>query len=259
MNLIPNLGRSVIQTRGLVSEICTYLIEVFIEVFRPPFRVRETIKQLHFVANESLIIILVCVCFAAMVTILESSFHMRLVIQNDSMVPGFASMLILRELGAVVTALLLTSRVGAGFTAEVGLMKITEQIDALRMIGLRPIHFLVVPRLLACTLGAVLLTIFANGICIYSAMLVSEIYLGFTPATFLLAMNRFVEMQDFWFSLIKAAVFGAVIPLVSCFVGFRTEAGAEGVGSATTKSVVTSSICIIIFDFVLSYIFSFFY
>jgi len=227
----------------------------FFSAFHPPIRVRESIQQLHFVANGSLFIIVFCVCFAAMVTILESSFHMRLVIQNDSMVPGFAVMLILRELGSVVTALLLTSRVGAGIAAEVGLMKTTEQIDALRMVGIDPIQYLVLPRLFACVVGGVILTIIADMVCIYCAMLVSEAYLGFTMSMFLSAMRRFVEYKDLLFSALKGAAFGAVIPLVSCYYGFQCKPGADGVGSATTNSVVTASVAIIIIDFLLSYLF----
>jgi phospholipid/cholesterol/gamma-HCH transport system permease protein len=196
------------------------------------------------------------VAFAAMVTILESSFHMKLLIQNDSMVPGFAAMLILRELGAVLTALLLTSRVGAGFTAEIGSMKITEQIDALKMLGIDPIQFLVVPRLVACVLGCVFLTAIANLFCIYCALLVSQSYLGFTPGLFLTMMSRFVEFHDLLLSMVKAAAFGAVIPLMSCHFGLRCNSGAEGVGTATTNSVVSSSVAIIVLDFVLSYFFS---
>jgi phospholipid/cholesterol/gamma-HCH transport system permease protein len=192
-----------------------------------------------------------------MVTILESSFHMKMVIQNDSMVPGFAAMLILKELGAVVTALLLTSRVGAGMTAEIGTMQITEQIDALKMLGINPIQFLVVPRWLACIFGGIVLTILANLTCIYCAMVVSKIYLGFTEGLFVSAMGRFVQFRDLINACIKGACFGAVIPMVSCFYGFRCIAGAEGVGTATTNSVVTSSIAIIIIDFVLSYVFSY--
>jgi phospholipid/cholesterol/gamma-HCH transport system permease protein len=223
------------------------------------FRWKETAEQFYFIANGSLIIIAFCVSFAAMVTILESSFHMKLVIQSDAMVPGFAAMLILRELGVVVTALLLTSRVGAGIAAEIGTMKVTEQIDALKMLGIKPLNYLVMPRFFACVLGAVVLTIFANMTCLFSAIAVSQSYLGFTTSQFLSAMRRFVHFQDFIFALIKAATFGAVIPLVSCFFGFRCEAGAEGVGRATTNSVVVGSIAVIGLDFVLSYIFSFLY
>jgi len=215
-------------------------------------------QQLYFVANQSLVIVVFCVCFAAMVTILESSFHMKLVIQNDSLVPGFAVMLILRELGAVVTALLVTSRVGAGIAAEVSLMKTTEQIDALKMLGIDPIRYLVWPRFFACVVGGAMLTIIADLVCIYSAMLVSDSYLGFTSAFFLAGMRRFVHFQDLAFSIIKGASFGAVIPLVSCYFGFRCKPGAEGVGQSTTNSVVTSSVIIIMIDFVLSFVFSHF-
>lgn len=223
------------------------------------FRWKETFEQLHFVGNGSLVIIVFCVCFAAMVTILESSFHMKIVIQNDSMVPGFAAMLILRELAAVVTALLLTSRVGAGIAAEVGTMRVTEQIDALKMLGISPANFLVMPRFLACILGAVFLTVVANMACLFSAMAVSSSYLGYTPAMFISGMKRFVQFNDLIFAVIKAACFGAVIPLISCYFGFRCESGAEGVGRATTNSVVVGSMAVIIIDFILSYAFSYLY
>lgn len=235
------------------------IAETFAGIFRPPFRRKEFFQQFYFVANKSLVIIVFCVCFAAVVTILESSFHMKMVIQNDSMVPGFAALLILRELGAVVTALLLTSRVGAGVASEVGSMQITEQVDALRMLGIDPVNYLVVPRFLACVLGGLILTIIANVTCIFSAMLVSQSYLGYTPSMFLTSMNRFVEFKDFMFAMIKGACFGGVIPLVACYYGFRCQQGAEGVGRATTNTVVTASIGIIVIDFLLSYTFSYLY
>lgn len=227
--------------------------------FVPPYRARDILKQIHFVAVESAPVVIFCLCFAAIVTIIESSFHMKLIIQNDSLVPGFAALLILRELGAVVTALLITSRVGAGLAAEVGTMKITEQIDALRMLGINPIRFLCVPRFIACITGGVLLTVLANGVCLYVAMVVSEIKLGYTSGGFIAAMRTFVTFKDMLFAMVKGACFGAVVPVISCFFGFRCEAGAEGVGLATTNSVVVSSVCIIGIDFVLSWIFSYLY
>ncbi len=227
-------------------------------VFSPPIRTQDIAKQLYFVANQSVLIIVFCVAFAAVVTVIEASFHMKLVIQNDSMVPGFAALLILRELGAVVTALLLTSRVGAGLAAEVGSMQITEQIDALKMLGIDPVRLLVVPRFIACVVGGIVLTLIANLVCLYCAMLVSTMKLGYTPSMFIASMNVFVKFQDLIFASIKGAAFGAVIPLISCFCGFRCKSGAEGVGLATTNSVVASSVTIIFLDFVLGYIFSHF-
>lgn len=225
----------------------------------PPFRIRDTIKQIHFIANESVIIICLCVGFAAMVTIIEASFHMKLVIQNDSMVPGFAAMLILRELGAVVMALLITSRVGAGLAAEIGTMQITEQVDALRMMGLDPIRFIVVPRFVASLISGVILAVAASLFCLYIAMLVSTIQLGYTQGGFIAAMRNFVHLRDVAFTAIKGGVFAAVIPLFSSFYGFRCQSGAEGVGLATTNSVVATSVAIIVLDFVLTFVFSGFY
>lgn len=237
---------------GLIAETVSGL-------FQPPFRRKEFLHQLYFVANKSLFVILFCVCFAAVVTILESSFHMKLVIQNDSMVPGFAAVLILRELGTVVMALLLASRVGAGYASEVGTMKITEQIDAFKMLGIDPINYIVVPRFLACIVGGLFLSIVANMTCLFVAMLVSQSYLGYTPSMFVTAMHRFVDFKDVFFAMIKGACFGGVIPLVACYFGFQCQQGAEGVGRATTNTVVVSSIAIIVIDFILSYTFSYLY
>jgi len=230
--------------------------QTLVGVVTPPFRFRDMIHQLYFVGVESLVIIVFCVAFAAVVTIIEASFHMKLVIHNDAMVPGFASLLILRELGSVTMALLLTSRVGAGLTAEVGTMQITEQIDALKMLGIDPVKFLVVPRFVACVIGAALLAIIANLVCLYCAMAISTVKLGYTIGAFLSAMRVFVRFQDLVLATIKGAVFGAVIPLIACYYGFKCRAGAEGVGLATTNSVVASSVTIIILDFILGYLFS---
>ena len=222
-------------------------------------RKKQIAEQLYFVGYQSLFIIVVSVVFAAIVTVLESSFHMKLVIQTDTMVPGFSSILILRELGSVVTALLLTSRVGAGMAAEVGSMKVSEQIEALRLLGVNPYEYLVVPRWISSILGTVFLVAIANTVCLYAAMLVSTSFLGMPQPLFFQTMNQFVGFKDFGFSLIKAACFGSVIPLISCYYGFKTESGAEGVGQTTTQSVVVASVTIIVIDFILSYVFSYFY
>lgn len=227
--------------------------------FTPPFRPQDILRQLVFVAWESAPVVLFSVCFAAVVTIIEASFHMKLIIQNDSLVPGFAAMLILRELGAVVAALLITSRVGAGLAAEVGTMQITEQVDALKMLGIDPVRFLVVPRFVACILGCFIVAILANLVCLYCAMLVSLMKLGYSPGSFATAMRTFIGLKDLAFASIKGACFGAVIPIIGCFYGFRCRAGAEGVGLATTNAVVATSVVIIVMDFILSWIFSHFY
>jgi len=243
----------------VVVDFADFLAKSISATVTPPFRRADVIKQVEFIAWESTPVVLFSVCFAAMVTIVEASFHMKLVIHNDALVPGFAALLILRELGAVVSALLLTSRVGAGVAAEVGSMKITEQLDALKMLGIDPYRFLVAPRLVACMIGGFVLSIVANIACLYCAMMVSEVRLGYSIGTFLMAMRTFVSFKDLIFASIKGLCFGAAIPLVSCFFGFRCRSGAEGVGEATTNSVVVASVAIIVMDFVLSYVFSHYY
>ena len=257
--MVDVIGRNVIRFSTATVQFLDLVAQTLVAVFTPPYRVRDVIHQFYFVANQSALIIALCVCFAAMVTIIEASFHMKLVIQNDSMVPGFAALLILRELGSVVMALLVTSKVGAGFAAEVGSMQVTEQIDALRMLGINPVRFIVVPRFIACLLAGFVLSIIANMVCLYGALLVSTWKLGYTAGGFIVAMRTFVHFHDLAFACIKGAAFGAVIPLFSCFYGFRCKAGAEGVGLATTNSVVTTSVAIVIIDFALTFIFAHWY
>lgn len=257
--MLQTLGRRIIDSVRTSLEFADLFLRTLVCAATPPYRVRDIVRQLYFVANESALIVVFCVCAAAMVTIIESSFHMKMVIQNDSLVPGFASMLILRELGSVVMALLVTSRVGAGLAAEVGSMRVTEQVDALKMLGIDPVRFIVVPRFIACILAGLVLSVIANLVCLYGAMLVSTWKLGYTVGGFLTAMRTFVSFQDLVFASIKGATFGAVIPLFSCFYGFRCKAGAEGVGLATTNSVVATSVSVIVIDFILTYVFSHFY
>lgn len=253
------IGKFLLDGVSATREFVELIVLTITYAFLPPYRFSDIIKQIYFVANQSVVIVCISVTFAAMVTIIESSFHMKIVIQNDSLVPGFAAMLILRELGSIVMALLVTSRVGAGLAAEVGSMQVTEQVDALRMLGLNPIKFIVVPRFIACVISGFVLAIVANLVCLYGAMLVSTWKLGYTQGGFISAMNTMVGLQDLVFASIKGATFGAVIPLFSCFFGFRCKAGAEGVGLATTNSVVATSVAIIIIDFALTYLFSYFY
>ena len=254
--LFFQFGKFLIDNFRSIYEFLYLVMKTIEAVFTPPFRVRDILHQIYFMANESLFIIVFCVSFAAVVTIVEASFHMKLVIHDDSLVPGFASLLILRELGSVVTALLLTSKVGAGLAAEIGTMQITEQIDALKMLGINPIRFLAVPRFIASIFSSFALSIIANLVCIFCAMLVCTLHLGFTTGAFYTAMRTFVHFQDLILAMVKGACFGAVIPLFSCHYGFRCRAGAEGVGLATTNSVVATSVTIIVIDFVLTYFFS---
>lgn len=228
----------------LFSQTCLYLLKAKV-------RFRLFFDQLYYVMWSSAWIVVVCVSFAAVVTVIEASFHMKLVVQNDSLVPGFSVLLIVRELGAVVTALLLTSKIGAGYAAEVSLMKSTEQLDALKLLGIDPVEYLTVPRFLACVVGGAVLTLLAVLTCLLAAMGVAYLKLDFSVGRFISVMRLFLDFPDIFLAMFKGVCFSAVIPIVACYYGFNAKSSSEGVGTATTQSVVTSSVLIIILDFIL--------
>ena len=154
------------------------------------------------------------------------------------------------ELAPVLTAIVFAGRVGAGISAELGSMKVTEQIDALEAMGISPVRYLVMPRVLATLFMVPFLVIFANFIAILGALTVAVTALNITSDEFLNGFRSSFESSDFVNGLIKAAVFGLIIGLVGCYEGFQTEGGAQGVGKTTTSSVVISSVLILIANFV---------
>ena len=156
------------------------------------------------------------------------------------------------ELGPVLTALVVTGRVGAAIAAEIGTMRVTEQIDALETMALNPVEYLVVPRFIGGLIMLPVLTIFANLIAILGGLGVAVSFLNITSHTFLTSVRSFFEMTDLWAGLTKSFAFGAIIAIVGCYQGFNTSGGAEGVGRSTTKAVVVASVMILISDYILA-------
>jgi phospholipid/cholesterol/gamma-HCH transport system permease protein len=156
------------------------------------------------------------------------------------------------ELGPVLTALVVGGRVGASFAAELGTMRVTEQIDALEALAINPVRFLVVPRVAAAILMLPVLTIFADFIAIFGAWAVARTSLDVSTATFMEGVRLLFQIRDVFGGLVKAFVFGTIIALAGCFYGMKTEGGAEGVGLATTRAVVASSVSILIADYFLA-------
>jgi phospholipid/cholesterol/gamma-HCH transport system permease protein len=225
-----------------------------LQCLRRQFRFRQTIDQVFFIGVQSLPVILFSLTFISLIMILEFSFHMKLVLQNDSLVPAFSTVLMLRELGPVVTCLLLTSRVGAGIGAELGTMRVTDQIDALDLLSVDKMEYLVIPRWIGSVVACVALSVVAVAIAIVGAAFISSLKLGYGFSEFMNTTFVFARFFDGTACLTKAAVFGTVLPLVACFHGLRAKAGSEGVGNAATAAVVQGSILIIIADFVVTYL-----
>lgn len=219
------------------------------------FRFRQTVDQLYSVGVQSAGVIFFSIAVVSLILVLEFSFHMKLVLHQDSLVPAFSTVLLIRELGPVVTALLLVSRVGAGLAAEIATMKITDQIDALRLLSIEPFDYLVVPRWIAVWLAAVLLTILSIGVAIIGGATIAAIKLGYGFGEYFNSVFTFSHFSDLIGCVIKASVFGNLLPLVACYHGFKAKPGSEGVGMAATSAVVEGSIVVIVADFVVTYLF----
>ena len=204
----------------------------------------------------SLPIIVVSTAFAGLVVTNEIAWHMDKALHTVSMIPGFTGQFILRELGIAIPALLLVAKVGASITAEVGTLRVTEQIDALKLLGIDPINYLVFPRFIASIFSSACLVLISAGVTLACAVFVAVSHYGFGFEEYMNALRHFVGFKDLLCALVKGTVYGAVIPVVSCAYGFRCKGGAEGVGTATTNSVVTSTTLVISLDFVLTYIFT---
>lgn len=256
--VIPSIGNYTIRVFSSVLDFLRLVSETLFLLARQTvkFRLRgkEIIEQLFCIGVQSLPVVGFSLLFITLMLLTEFSFHVKLVLRQDSLVPAFSTVLMIRELGPVITSLLLASRVGAAIAAEVGTMKITEQLDALKLLAIHPIEFLVLPRWIACIVGTVSLSLIALGIGVGGGALMASGLLGSSKEQFLNTMFVFVRYSDIWGCVIKAAVFGSLIPLIASWHGFHCRFGSQGVGNAATAAVVHSSVLIIVADFVLTYL-----
>jgi phospholipid/cholesterol/gamma-HCH transport system permease protein len=219
------------------------------------WRWREISQATTQIAFGSMPIISVATAFAGLVVTGEIAWHMNEALHTIQMVPGFTGQFILRELGIAIPAMLLVAKVGASITAEVGTMRVTDQIDALKLLRIDPISYLVFPRFIGCIFALGSLTLVAIAVTVLCAWGMAVVKYNFGAIEYFNALRHFVTIWDVLFALIKGMVFGAVIPIVSCAYGFRCKGGAEGVGTATTNSVISSTICVITLDFILTFAF----
>ena len=239
-----------------IADTFSLLIETLKRAFVFPWRRQEIVQCIIQIGIGSIPIIVISTAFAGMVVTNEIAYHMDLALHTVTMIPGFTGQFILRELGIAIPALLLVAKVGAAITAEVGSMKVTEQIDALKLLGIDPISYLVFPRFIASIISAACLTLTASAVTLGCAILIAVYRYNFLTLEYINELRHFIGAKDLICALVKGMIYGAVIPIISCAYGFRCKGGAEGVGTATTNSVVASTIAVIILDFVLTYIFT---
>ena len=210
-----------------------------------------TVEQMLYMGVNSLPLIMITSIFTGGVASVQAAYMFSDYVPMRYLGTAVGKSVIL-ELGPVLTALVVAGRVGAAIAAELGTMKVTEQIDALETLALDPVKYLVVPRFVSGLIMLPILTIFADFIAIMGGLLVSVAFLNVSSYTFLNGLKLFFHMRDVWAGLLKAFVFGGIIALVGCYMGFRTEGGAEGVGRSTTRAVVFASVLILITDYILA-------
>lgn len=227
--------------------------------FRPPWRVKDIFHHIVQIGVSSLPVIVISTVFAGMVISSEIAWHMNQALHTLDMVPGFTGQFIFRELGISIPALLLVSKVGASIAAEVATMKVTEQIDALRLLRIQPICYLIVPRFIAAILSGACLTLIAIFVTLSCALIISVYKFHFGAMEYINSLRRFISHLDILFAILKGMIYGGVVPIIGCTCGLNSRDGAEGVGSATTQAVVVGTMVVICLDFILTYIFTKFY
>jgi phospholipid/cholesterol/gamma-HCH transport system permease protein len=199
---------------------------------------------------NSLPLVLIIAIFTGAVSAWQAAYQLK-GIAPLSFLGGATTRAIITELGPVLTGIVIAGRVGASIAAELGTMKVTEQIDALETMAISPVRYLAMPRFLASVVMMPILVVFANTIAVLGAYIVSNYFLGVSFAVFFNSVNRFFNFSDLVSGLIKTVFFGGVTALLGCHIGFKTTGGAEGVGLATIRSFVLSAALILILDYVL--------
>ena len=246
------------RTNGWVNEWLgglgriTFLFqEIIVSIFAHRPKVRDLVAHVHFIGVKSQSVVLITGAFTGMVLAAQTYFQFHKV-KMDTATLAVVSVSMCSELGPVLTALMVAGRVGAAMAAELGTMRVTEQIDALRTLATHPVDYLVAPRFLATVFAMPLLTAESIVVGISAGYVVGVQLLGIDPTYLWANMLRYTDPQDVISGLSKAVIFGGMLSLVSCYKGMNCGEGAEGVGRATTEAVVYSSISILISNFFLT-------
>ena len=228
-----------------------FLAKTFLFAVTPPLKFSQLLKQIRFIGFQSTLVIFMTGAFTGMVLGLQGFYTLNRFGSSALLGPMVAFSLI-KELGPVLSALMVTARAGSAMTAEIGIMRITEQIDAIELMGLNPFRYLVVPKFLAGIFALPLLTSIFDVVGIFGGYVIGVKLLGIGEGTYFGEMANYVRLQDITEGIYKSLSFGALIPWVCCYKGYYVGFGAEGVSKATTQAVVLSSVLILFWDYILT-------
>jgi phospholipid/cholesterol/gamma-HCH transport system permease protein len=254
LDLVAVVGRGAIRACCIAGALVLFAADGLSHLLRPPFYWRMFSRALLEIGYFSLPVVALTAIFTGMVLALQSYTGFAR-FSAEGAVANVVVLSITRELGPVLAGLIVAGRSGAAMAAEIGTMRVTDQIDALGTLSTNPMKYLIAPRLAAGTIALPLLVVVADVLGVMGGFIVSTLKLGFNATTYLHNTLDFVRPMDVMSGLVKAAVFGFLIALMGCYQGYNSRGGAEGVGAATTAAVVSASIVILVFDYMLTEMF----
>ena len=251
LRIFDMVGGLVIRSVEEMGQVLIILASAVLWTFRPPLRIRAIFRQMEVVGVNSLFVVILTGGFTGGVFTLQVYYGFSM-FGAESMVGPTVALAMARELGPVLTSLMVTGRSGSAMAAELGTMRVTEQIDALYVMAANPVKYLIVPRLLAGIIMMPLLTAVSIFVGVVGGYVVGVSLLGINGGLFIGKTIEYLQMPDLMNGLLKAAIFGGIMSLIGCFKGFYAKGGAEGVGRATTEAVVLASSLILVGDYVMT-------
>jgi phospholipid/cholesterol/gamma-HCH transport system permease protein len=254
LNMVAAIGRGAIASCRSAGALAIFAVEGLIHIFLPPYYPRLFGRAIFGMGFLSLPVVALTAIFAGMVVALQSyTGFARYAAQSQT--ATIVALAVTRELGPVLAALMMAGRAGAAMAAELGTMRVTDQIDALQTLSTKPMKYLVAPRLLAGIIAMPLLVIVADILGVLGGYIVCTVKLDFNGLSYIQDSVTALHADDVALGLSKGVVFGFVIALSGCFHGYRSRGGAEGVGSATTSAVVMASVLVLALDYVMTEVF----
>ena len=253
-NFLRKQGKPLVSFILRIGELTLFIGRSLYNIVTPPFYWKLLFRQMMDIGVYSLPVVGLTTIFAGMVIALQS-YSGFASFGAESTVAQVVLISVTRELAPVLSALMVAGRIGAAMAAEIGTMRVTEQIDALVTLSTNPFKYLVAPRLIAGSLVLPLLVLIGDVIGIFGGYVVGVYKLGFNPANYVNATLQNLQSLDITTGVVKAAVFGFIISLMGCYNGYKSKGGAQGVGTATTNAVVSASILILIFNYIITEVF----
>lgn len=251
MAWVMGIGEHVLALVRKMGQMFLFLLQALAWIFRPPFRAQQILKQLHFIGYKSTFVVVLTAVFTGMVLALQGYYSLRK-FGSEGLLGSAVALSMIRELGPVLASLMVTARSGSAMTAEIGIMRITEQIDAMETMAINSLQYLISPKIMAALVAVPLLVAIFDVVGIYGGYLVGVQLLGVSGGSYWSSIESAVEWEDVHGGILKSISFGVIISWVCCYKGYFTTMSAEGLGKATTEAVVLSSVLILVWDYFLT-------